>query len=93
MDKFKTPVGIVKTPKDIYADPHWHSRGNFIKYHVPAIDREIEAFGFVPKFMDTPGEVWRGAVDIGYDTEKILSGLLGYSDVEIEALKGRGIID
>lgn len=93
MDKFKTPVGIVKTPKDIYADPHWHSRGNFIKYHVPAIDKEIEAFGFVPKFMDTPGEVWRGAVDTGYDTGKILSGLLGYSDVEIEALKGRGIID
>lgn len=93
MDKFKTPVGIVKTPKDIYADPHWHSRGNFIKYHVPAIDREVEAFGFVPKFMDTPGQVWRGQVDIGFDTERILGEMLGYTDVEIESLKGRGIID
>lgn len=93
MDKFKTPVAIVKTPKDIYADPHWHDRGNFIKYHVPAIDREVEAFGFVPKFMDTPGQVWRGQVDIGYDTERILGELLGYSDIEIESLKGRGIID
>lgn len=93
MDKYKTPVGIVKTPKDIYQDPHWHARGNFIKYYVPAIDREIEAFGFVPKFMDTPGQVWRGSVDVGYDTERIMKELLDYTDAEIEAIKGRGIID
>ncbi|NLU49359.1 MAG: CoA transferase, partial [Syntrophomonadaceae bacterium] len=46
-----------------------------------------------PKFMDTPGQVWRGQVDIGFDTERILGELLGYSDIEIESLKGRGIID
>ncbi|MBC7075146.1 MAG: CoA transferase [Syntrophomonadaceae bacterium] len=93
MDKYKTPVGIVKAPKDIYADPHWHDRGNFIKYYVPAIDREVEAFGFVPKFMETPGQVWRGQVDVGYDTETIMKELLGYTEAEIAAIKGRGIID
>lgn len=93
MDKFKTPVGIVKTPKDMYNDPHHHSRGNFIKYHVPAIEREVEAFGFVPKFMDTPGQVWRGQVDVGYDTEKIMKELLGYQETEIADMRGRGIID
>jgi len=94
MDKFKTPVGIVKAPKDMYADPHWHDRGNFIKYPVPAIDnKEVEAFGFVPKFMETPGQVWRGQVEVGDDTERIMSELLGYTDVEIESLKGQGIID
>lgn len=93
MDKHKTPVGIVKTPKDIYADPHWHSRGNFVKYYVPAIDREIEAFGFVPKFMDTPGQVWRGQVDVGFDNEQVMKELLGYSDAEFQSFKGKGIID
>ncbi len=93
MDKFKTPVAIVKAPKDIYPDQHWHDRNNFIKYQVPAIDREIEAFGFVPKFMETPGQVWRGQVDVGYDTERIMKELLNYSDGEIDSIKGRGIID
>lgn len=94
MAKHKTPVGIVKAPKDMYNDPHWHARGNFIKYRVPALkDREIEAFGFVPKFMNTPGQVWRGSVDIGYDTERIMTGLLGYTQPEVDAFKGKGIID
>lgn len=94
LPEFKTPVGIVKAPKDMYADPHWHSRGNFIKYKVPAInDKEIEAFGFVPKFMETPGMVWRGQPDIGFDNERILKELLDYSDADLEAIKGKGIID
>ncbi|MGS0764496.1 CaiB/BaiF CoA transferase family protein [Syntrophomonas curvata] len=93
--QFKTPVGIVKAPKDMYADPHWHSRvDNFIKYKVPALDdKEVEAFGFVPKFMETPGEVWRGYPDVGYDTEKILGGLLDYSPEEIAAMRGKGVFD
>jgi crotonobetainyl-CoA:carnitine CoA-transferase CaiB-like acyl-CoA transferase len=95
LDKFKTPVGIVKEPADMYADPHWHSRvDNFVKYKVPAInDKEIEAFGFVPKFMDTPGKVWRGYPEVGGDKEIILKGLLGYTDDEFESLKGKGVID
>ncbi|MEN6348325.1 MAG: CoA transferase [Syntrophomonas sp.] len=94
MDKFKTPVGIVKAPKDIYADPHWHSRGNFIKYEVPAINNtEVEAFGFVPKFMETPGQVWRGQPEVGYDSERILTELLGYTDAEVAAMKGKRIFD
>ncbi len=94
LPQFKTPVGIVKTPKDIYADPHWHDRKNFVKYTVPAIDdREVECFGFVPKFMDTPGQVWRGYPTVGYDTEAILTKLLGYSEEEVVAMRGKNIFD
>lgn len=95
MTKFKTPVGIVKAPKDMYNDPHWHSRvDNFIKYKVPAIDdKEVEAFGFVPKFMNTPGKVWRGQPEVGFDTETILSGLLGYSQEAIGDMRGKNIFD
>lgn len=92
--QFKTPVGIVKAPKDIYHDPHWHARGNFVKYEVPALDnKEVEVFGFVPKFMDTPGMCWRGQVNPGDDTERIMKELLGYTQAEIDAMKGKGIID
>ncbi len=94
LPQYKTPVGIVKRPIDLYNDPHHQSRGNYIKYKVPAIDdKEIEAFGFAPKFMDTPGQVWRGPVEVGFDTERIMQELLGYSNEEIAVIKGQGIID
>jgi crotonobetainyl-CoA:carnitine CoA-transferase CaiB-like acyl-CoA transferase len=91
--KFRVTCGIAKSTEEIYADPHWHSRGNFIKYKDETLDREIEAFGFVPKFSGTPQQVWRGAPKLGQDTEAILSGILGYSEAEIEAFKGKGVID
>ena len=85
--EFNTPIGIVKAPKDNCSDPHWQSRGNFIKYKVPAIDdKEVEAFGFVPKFMETPGQVWRGQPGVGADTDWVLKELLGYSDAELDEL-------
>jgi len=93
MDKYKIPVGIVKNVKEIHEDPHWHSRGNFIKYFDETTRKEVEVFGFAPKFSKTPGQVWRGAPRLGQDTEVILSGLLKYSDAEIAALKGKNIID
>lgn len=42
---------------------------------------------------ETPGAVWRGAPALGQDTERVLSQLLDYSPDEIQALKGKGIID
>lgn len=91
--KNKVAWGIAKSSADIYADPHFHDRGDFIKYKDETLDREVEAFGFTPKFSGTPQQVWRGAPRLGQDTEAVLSKLLGYSDNEIAALKGKGIID
>ncbi len=93
LNKFKVPCGIAKTTEEIYNDPHWQSRGNFIKYHDETLGKEVEGFGFVPKLSGTPQKVWRGAPTLGQDTEVILSQLLGYSDSEIAAFKGKGIID
>lgn len=93
MNKYKIPVGVVKNIKEIYEDPHWHDRKNFIKYHDQTLDREVEAFGFVPKFSETPGKAWRGAPRLGQDTPMIMRELLGYSDEEIASLKGKSIID
>jgi crotonobetainyl-CoA:carnitine CoA-transferase CaiB-like acyl-CoA transferase len=93
LNKYKIPVGIVKTVQEIYEDPHWHDRKNFVKYEDQTLGREVEAFGFVPKFSDTPGMAWRGAPRLGQDTETIMKELLGYSDEEITSLKGKNIID
>jgi crotonobetainyl-CoA:carnitine CoA-transferase CaiB-like acyl-CoA transferase len=92
-NKYKVPFATARNAQEIYKDPHWHGRNNFIKYVDQTLGKEIEAFGIAPKMSDTPGQVWRGAPALGQDTETILSRLLGYSDKEIAAFKGKGIID
>lgn len=89
----KIGAAVVRDAGDVYEQPHWRERGDWIKYTDQTLNKEIEAFGFVPKLSETPGEVWRGAPALGQDTEKILTQLLDYSADEIEALKGKGIID
>ncbi|HBA89676.1 MAG TPA: CoA transferase [Geobacter sp.] len=93
LKQFKVPSGIAKTTEEIYNDPHWHSRGNFIKYTDETLGKEVEAFGFVPKLSGTPQRVWRGSPRLGQDTDAVLSQLLQYSDAEIAAFRGKGIID
>lgn len=91
--KYNVPFATARTAQEIYEDPHWHSRNNFIKYVDETLNKEVEAFGIVPKMSNTPGQVWRGAPTLGQDTEAILRQLLGYSDSEIAGFKGKGIID
>ncbi len=93
MTKHKVPCGIAKTAEEIYKDPHWQGRNDFVKYVDQTLEKEVEAYGFVPKFSKTPQKVWRGAPKLGQDTEMILSQLLNYSENEINGLKGKNIID
>ncbi len=89
----KIGAAMVKSAEDTYNEPHWHKRGDWIKYTDQTLEKEVEAFGIYPKLSETPGQVWRGAPALGQDTQRILTGLLGYSESEIEVLKGKGIID
>ena len=84
---------MVRDAGDVYVQSHWRERGDWITYTDQTLDKNIEAFGFVPKMSETPGAVWRGAPALGQDTERVLSQLLDYSPDEIQTLKGKGIID
>ncbi len=89
----KISAAMVRSAEDVYNLPHWHKRGDWLKYEDQTLNKEIEAFGFVPKLSETPGKVWRGAPRLGQDTEEILVKLLDYTSEEIETLKGKGVID
>ncbi len=89
----KVGAAVVRDAGDVYRQTHWRKRGDWVTYRDETLGKDIEAFGFVPKMSGTPGTVWRGAPALGEDTEKILSKLLDYSPEEIEALRGKGVID
>ena len=89
----KAGSAIIANCEDVMTNPHWQKRGDWVTYKDETTQREITAYGFTPKFSETPGQVWRGAPRLGEDTMDILTKLLDYTPEEIEALKGKGVID
>jgi formyl-CoA transferase len=52
---------------------------------------ELDVPGIVPKLTGTPGTVRSSAPRLGEDTDAVLRES-GYSDVEIAALRQRGVV-
>ncbi|MGD9504930.1 MAG: CaiB/BaiF CoA transferase family protein [Syntrophobacteraceae bacterium] len=89
----KVPCAIPKTAADLSKSEHYAKRGNWIEAEDQTLGKVIKGFGFVPKMSETKQTVWRGAPRLGQDTEDILKKIIGYSDSEFAALKGKGVID
>jgi crotonobetainyl-CoA:carnitine CoA-transferase CaiB-like acyl-CoA transferase len=53
---------------------------------------ELTVQGVVPKLSDTPGEVKHLGVEMGKDTESVLTRLGGVSVDELDALRDEGVI-
>ncbi|AET68586.1 putative acyl-CoA transferase/carnitine dehydratase [Desulfosporosinus orientis DSM 765] len=85
-------AAVLKTCEEVYNDLHWQQRNNWVKYTDLTTGKEVEAFGLHPKMSETPGHVWRGAPDLGQDTDVVLNRLLGYSEIEIAAFKEKGVV-
>lgn len=92
MQEHRVPCSKVNSSADCLRDEHFLSRGDFITYRDETLEEDVTAFGVVPKFSETPGEVWRGAPRLGQDTDRILTELLGYSPEQIQSLRDKGII-
>ena len=86
-------AAVIKDCGDVMEDEHWKAREDWVTYEDQTLRKDITAFGFAPKLSETPGEVWRGAPRLGQDTDEIMTKLLDYTPEEIDALKGKGIID
>lgn len=89
----KVPCGIPRTAEDLANSEHYKKRGNWIQYEDETLGETVTAYGFAPKMSSTPQKVWRGGPRLGQDTDTILRKIVGYSEDEIIALKGKGIID
>jgi formyl-CoA transferase len=86
----KVPAGRVYTARDIAEDPHYRAREMILTQ--PTRDgHEVEVPGIVPKLLGTPGRVRSSAPKLGDDTAAVL-GELGYTDVDIAALRARKVV-
>ena len=85
------PHSPIMSMADIFADPHYRARDMILD--VPdEILGTLPQPGVVPKLSLTPGRVEHSGAAIGRHTDEILSGLLGYTDQQIAALRTERVI-
>jgi len=87
----KVPVGGIYTADQIVADPHYAARENVLTID----DETIGPFpmpSVVPKLSATPGRVTATGPELGSHNDEILSGLLGRSEADLDALRADGVI-
>lgn len=92
MHKARVPCSRINEPSECLNNPHFLQRGDFISYTDQTLDKNVTAFGVVPKLSLTPGHIWRGAPYLGQDTDNILREVLNYDSEEIARLHSNGII-
>lgn len=90
LERAEVPAGRIYSVKDIVADPHYQARGMLLDTVLPD-GVHVKMPGIVPKLSETPGEVrWQGPT-LGQHTDGVLAGL-GLTDVQIAALRERGVV-
>lgn len=63
----------------------------FLEWQDP-VAGAVKGAGVAPKFLTTPGGVWRGAPWLGQDNEAVLGRLLEYPAARIQSLREAGIV-
>lgn len=73
-------------------NPQYIAREVFTTWTAADGKTQIPGVNVMPKLKNNPGQVWRGAPNIGMDNEDILSEL-GYAPEEIQAMYQAGLLD
>jgi len=92
LNAVQVACSAIMTPKDIAEDPHYEMRNVHIEWEDVNLGRKVKGTGICPKFSETPGEVWRGSVPLGYDTELVYGRLLGLSSDDLAKLTEQGVV-
>lgn len=90
LDNARVPGGPIYNVEDMFADPHFNSRGMFEQVEINGKPLKIPAI--LPKLSETPGRTdWPG-LEVGSHTQDILANILNLSPAEIDALKKSRVI-
>jgi crotonobetainyl-CoA:carnitine CoA-transferase CaiB-like acyl-CoA transferase len=89
--KLEVPIGPINNVADIYTDPHFLARKNFVEIVVPG-EGPVTVANVIPRLSETPGEIkWLGA-KFGEHNMEIYRDQLGLTEAEIADLQRSGVI-
>ena len=87
----KFPWGTVRTPDETLDDPHLWERGFFEEVEHPELGTSYVYPGRPYVFNRTPWRTYRAPL-LGEHNHRVYAGELGIAEVELERLKGEGVI-
>jgi len=90
-DEGQVPCGPLLSIDEIFDDPQYAARQNIARVPHPKLG-EVAVPNVVPRLTETPGTIRSLGPELGADTDRILSEILGRSAAEISALKAGGIV-
>lgn len=85
------PAGPVYTARDVFADPHFRTRGMLVDIDDPEVGRYTFARS-TPHLSAAPEIVGEPSPALGQHTREILEGLLGYSADEVQRLADDDVV-
>ena len=88
----KVGCSRIMDAREMSENPHYRARGVHVEWEDQQLGRTVKGVGIVPKFSETPGEIWRGSVPVGHDNELIYGEMLGIPPATLAELAGRGVI-
>src|SRR5258708_35305899 len=87
----KVACCAVMSSEDMAADPQYQARMMHIEWEDGQAGK-VKGVGISPKYSRTPGKIWRGAVGLGFDNQRVYSDLLGISGEELKELSQQDVI-
>lgn len=85
-------IGPIYSAEEILKDPHIQARGSIITLEDPETGKPVRMASPAGRFSGFKGEVRHLGPQIGEHTDRILSGLLDYSDEQITRLRESRVI-
>lgn len=89
--RYDVAFAPIPSIREIARNPHYRQRKMLLSWKDPVLGR-VTGSGIAPKFLGTPGRVWRGAPWLGQDNLTVLTGLLGYGRTRVQALMDAGVV-
>lgn len=89
--KYGMPCAPVLDYAECKENPHWQARNTLTTWYDPFTKSDTTGVGPVPQFKNNPGQIVRGSVDPGTDTDDIMVEF-GFTQDEIESLREVGAI-
>ncbi|HAC87389.1 MAG TPA: CoA transferase, partial [Gammaproteobacteria bacterium] len=91
MEVVRLPAGPILSPREVLEDPHIAAKGLFQPLEYPGLSAPVPVMRTPVELSETPGEIRSRAPTLAEHTDEIMEEL-GYSESDIQALKGKRII-
>jgi benzylsuccinate CoA-transferase BbsF subunit/naphthyl-2-methylsuccinate CoA transferase subunit len=85
-------AGACADAKYLSEDPHLAEREYWVYREHPEVGKRQHC-GIPWRMSGTPCEVKTAAPTLGQHTNEVMTGLLGYSAAEVEAMRAKGALD